>query len=124
MSLINPSIEMICRHFVLHPPVQKLYPGLADVPLSKLENNEEFHTQAYIALMALDWIVNNLDNDELLTTHLQRINIPNYYVDYIDRAHQLDASSFSMASLLTQIEELIWNFWKTGNYPPVPGICQ
>jgi len=81
------------KHFVLHPPVQKLYPGLADVPFSKLENNEEFHTQAYIALMALDWIVNNLDNDELLTTHLQRINIPNYYVDYIDRAHQLDETT-------------------------------
>ena len=84
---------MICRHFVLHPPVQKLYPGLADVPLSELENNEEFHTQAYVALMALDWIVNNLDNEELLTTHLQRVNIPNYYVDYMDPVHQFDASS-------------------------------
>ena len=84
---------MARRHFVLHPAVQKLYPGLADVPLADLPNSDEFHTQAYVALFALDWIINNLDNDELLAYHLSRVNIPNFYVDYMDPLHQFDVSA-------------------------------
>ena len=86
--------SLICRHFVLHPAVQKLYgPGLARVPISELDRSEEFHTQAYVALTAFDWIVNNLDNDELLTYHLQRVNVANFYVDYMDPILQLDVRS-------------------------------
>jgi len=96
-SLIKGNVKLaencMLKHFVLHPAVQKLYPGLADVPLADLPNSDEFHTQAYVALFALDWIVNNLDNDELLAYHLSRVNIPNFYVDYMDPLHQFDETT-------------------------------
>lgn len=79
--------------FVLHPSVQNLNPSLAGVAVSELKGNEEFKLQAQVALRALHWIANNLDNDELLSVFLAKINSPSYYVDYVSVADQLDEAT-------------------------------
>ena len=83
-----------CRHFVLHPPVQKLIPGLADVPISDLQGNDMFHAIAHTSMRIANYLINNLDNDELLSAVLAKITVSDYFVDYMDPIHQLDVSSF------------------------------
>ena len=69
------------RHFTLHPPIQKLYTKLANVPISELKDNDEFHAQAATAVKITHFIGNNLDNDELFTAMLSKVTIPAFFVD-------------------------------------------
>ena len=85
-------IPVCSRHFVLHPPVQKLYPTFADVAVADLKSNADFQVQAHTALKVIHFIVQNLDNNELLTQILAKVTIPGYFVDYMDPIHQLDVS--------------------------------
>jgi hypothetical protein len=78
------------RHFETHPKLQKLFPKFADIPISELMSNTEFLTQAHTCLKGLYFIVNNLDNDELLTRALSKMTRPTYFASYMDPIHQLD----------------------------------
>ena len=77
----------------MHPATQKLFPAFANVPLAELRDNVEFLTQAHTCLKGLFFIVNNLDNNELLTRALAKQTKPTYFVSYMDPIHQLDVSS-------------------------------
>ena len=92
-SLKKRNNKMICcRHFVLHPPVQKLIPGLADVAISDLQGNDLFHAIAHTSMRIANYLIDNLDNDELLGAVLAKITVADYFVDYMDPIHQLDVS--------------------------------
>jgi hypothetical protein len=85
---------------VLHPPVQRLIPGLADVPISDLQGNDMFHAIAHTSMRIANYLINNLDNDELLSAVLAKITVSDYFVDYMDPIHQLDVSSFILKFLI------------------------
>lgn len=78
------------RHFLLHPPIQKLFPSLAGVPISELKGNEEFKRQAELAMTVTKFIMDQLDNKEYLAAFLGTVSIPAFYVDYMDPVNQLD----------------------------------
>jgi len=90
---LNVAENALIKHFVLHPPIQKLYPTLANVPIADLKNTEDFHIQAHTAIKVTNFIVNNLDNDELLRAMLSKVTIPAFFVDYMEPIHQLDETT-------------------------------
>ena len=75
---------------MLHPPIQKLVPSLAGVPISELKGNEEFKRQAELAMTVTKFIMDQLDNKEYLAAFLGTVSIPAFYVDYMDPVNQLD----------------------------------
>ena len=92
-SLLNNNL-IFRRHFETHPKLQKLFPKFANVPVSELMSNTEFLTQAHTCLKGLFFVVNNLDNDELLTRALSKMTRPTYFASYMDPIHQLDVRNF------------------------------
>lgn len=89
----NIPPKVFLKHFELHPATQKLFPAFANVPLAELRDNVEFLTQAHTCLKGLFFIVNNLDNNELLTRALAKQTKPTYFVSYMDPIHQLDETT-------------------------------
>jgi len=89
----NIPPKVFLKHFETHPKLQKLFPKFADVPVSELMSNTEFLTQAHTCLKGLFFIVNNLDNDELLTRALSKMTRPTYFASYMDPIHQLDETT-------------------------------
>jgi len=101
---VQVAENCLIKHFVVHPPIQKLYAAFADVPISELPSNENFQAQAHVALRILNFLVENLDNDELLKSSLSVMNSPGFYVDYMDPIYQLDETT---RLLLESIKEVV-----------------
>ena len=115
---------MACpRHRLLktHPKVQELLPEqFASLSLADLKSSADFNQQAYAnMLLALNFIVDNLDNPSLLSAHLQRLsNYNNWHVDYVDEQRQLAVScSRSFCEKLYYSIKFLSDLTRSGNCP-------
>jgi len=112
-STIPPKVFL--KHFEIHPSLQSLFPKFADVPVSQLMSNTEFLTQAHTCLKGLFFIVENIDNDELLTRALTRMTRATYFASYMDPIHQLDETTrlfLEVASEEVQMSDKTKAAWK------------
>jgi len=53
--------------FTQYPEYQSLFRGFADVPLDRLSDNKRFQAHAFTVLNAINGLVDNLDDPEVLT---------------------------------------------------------
>jgi len=71
-ALVSPDLKGTGVKFLIHffsgfPEYQKLFRGFADIPLEKLSENKRFQAHAFTVLNAIDGLVDNLDDPEVLT---------------------------------------------------------
>jgi len=69
---VSPDLKGTGVKFLLHfftgfPEYQKLFRGFADVPLEKLGENKRFQAHAFTVLNAINGLVDNLDDPEVLS---------------------------------------------------------
>ena len=78
--------------FAQHPETQLMFPKFANVPQSQLMANKDFLQQAYTCLAGLNFMVKNMDDEDLVIKLLSRMASPAFYVDFSTPGQQLDAS--------------------------------
>ncbi|CAL8148411.1 unnamed protein product [Orchesella dallaii] len=71
-ALVSPDlkgngIKFFIHFFTGYPEYQKLFRGFADVPLDKLPENKRLQAHAFTVLNAINGLVDNLDDPDVLT---------------------------------------------------------
>jgi len=84
----NVFVEFVLEHFRVHPKTQDLLPEFANLAIADMPSNKFFVqlTETYV-VMAMQEIIDNLDNAGVLTDLLQCLN-SNWYVDYVSLDRQ------------------------------------
>lgn len=74
--------------------MQKLYPKFAGVALAKLDNNRDFLAQSYIFQCGLSFLIDNIDNNQLMVSQVAKVASASYFVSGRSIEEQMDASVF------------------------------
>jgi len=65
-DLKGSSIAVFKHFFTMFPDYQKKFRGFADTPFDKLPENGKFRAHAFIVVSAINGMINNLEDPELL----------------------------------------------------------
>ncbi|CAL8101769.1 unnamed protein product [Orchesella dallaii] len=79
-ALISPDLKkngvgVFLRFFTDYPIYQKSFRSFANVPFDDLPQNKRFQAHAFTVMNAIDGMVNNLDDPEMLDEMLLRTGI-------------------------------------------------
>ncbi|ODN02116.1 Globin [Orchesella cincta] len=79
-ALISPDLKksgvgVFLRFFTDYPNYQKSFRSFANVPFDDLPQNKRFQAHAYTVMNAIDGMVNNLDDPEMLDEMLLRTGV-------------------------------------------------
>merc|ERR1711928_116711 len=75
---IAPKIML--KLFTAYPETQKVHLRLADVPVSDLMNNRKFLSISYSAFAGFNFILNNMDDPEIIKLQLSKVDFPGMFV--------------------------------------------
>ena len=64
------------RLFTTYPETQKMFPRIADVPVSELMSNRKFLSISYSAFAGFNFILNNMDDPEIIKLQLSKVDYP------------------------------------------------
>ena len=62
--------------FSAYPETQKMFPRIADVPVSELMSNRKFLSISYSAFAGFNFILNNMDDPEIIKLQLSKVDYP------------------------------------------------
>ena len=68
------------RLFTAYPETQKMFPRIADVPVSELMSNRKFLSISYSAFAGFNFILNNMDDPEIIKLQLSKVDFPGMFV--------------------------------------------
>merc|ERR1712137_1100905 len=77
-SEVAPKIML--KLFTAYPETQKMFPRIADVPVSDLMNNRKFLSISYSAFAGFNFILNNMDDPEIIKLQLSKVDFPGMFV--------------------------------------------
>lgn len=87
-SEVAPKIYL--KMFAAHPEVQSLFPQFANVPATQLSQNKNFLALSYGTFYGMTFIINNMDNPQLLHKQISKMASPVFYVASPTIAQQND----------------------------------
>ncbi|OXA57298.1 globin [Folsomia candida] len=65
-DLKGNSIKVFLHFFTMFPEYQKLFRGFADTPMDQLPENRRFKAHAFTVVSAINGLIDNLDDPEML----------------------------------------------------------
>merc|ERR1712179_338057 len=77
-SEVAPKIML--KLFTAYPETQKMFPRIADVAVSDLMNNRKFLSISYSAFAGFNFILNNMDDPEIIKLQLSKVDFPGMFV--------------------------------------------
>ena len=83
-----------CRILNEQPEMQKLFPSFASVPVGQLEKNKNFLAQSYIFQCGLSFLIDNIDDNQLMVSQVAKVASSSYFVFGRSIVKQIDASVF------------------------------
>jgi len=76
----NIAPKIMLKMFSAYPETQKMFPRIADVPVSELMKNRKFLSISYSAFAGFSFIINNLDDTEMIQLQLSKVDFPGMFV--------------------------------------------
>lgn len=78
--------------------MQQLYPTFSSVPLRQLDNNRHFLAQAYALQSSLTFLVENIDDSQLMADQVAQFASTSFFLPSPSIAEQMNVSHASQWS--------------------------
>jgi len=76
----NVAPKIFVKLFTTYPETKKMFPNVADVSTSDLMRDQKFLALSYSAFAGFNFIINNMDDPEMIKLQLSKVDFPGMFV--------------------------------------------
>jgi len=76
----NVAPKIFVKLFTAYPETKKMFPNVADVSTSDLMRDQKFLALSYSAFAGFNFIINNMDDPEMIKLQLSKVDFPGMFV--------------------------------------------